>query len=266
MSDARAHGRRRAITPAIPPLLSSRREALALERTSIKPQVSAAHMLRRSVANGAGQKLGLALAVTGLALAVTVPSAASLAANPSQPLLASASESAVTAASDVPISFAAPSVSSALNPDGKLKATLAVKASNVSPQAAKGTLSAPLAELVESSPFGARINPLTGAVGEIHGGKDFAVQCSTAVLAAAGGTVTYAQWHEFGGGNRVVVDHGNGLATTYNHLSSIGVKVGQKVERGQQIALSGTTGNSTGCHLHFEVMVDDTKVDPQGWL
>ncbi|GAA4657368.1 hypothetical protein GCM10025779_23420 [Arthrobacter cryoconiti] len=136
----------------------------------------------------------------------------------------------------------------------------------MSPQAAKGTLSAPLAELVESSPFGARINPLTGAVGEIHGGKDFAVQCSTAVLAAAGGTVTYAQWHEFGGGNRVVVDHGNGLATTYNHLSSIGVKVGQKVERGQQIALSGTTGNSTGCHLHFEVMVDDTKVDPQGWL
>jgi murein DD-endopeptidase MepM/ murein hydrolase activator NlpD len=64
----------------------------------------------------------------------------------------------------------------------------------------------------------------------------------------------------------VVVDHGNGLETTYNHLSSIAVAVGQKVDRGAAIALSGTTGASTGCHLHFEVMVNGQVVDPTGWL
>ncbi len=78
--------------------------------------------------------------------------------------------------------------------------------------------------------------------------------------------MTFTGWHPFGGGNRIVVEHGNGLATTYNHLSKVGVIVGQKLERGAQIALSGTTGASTGCHLHFEVMVDDTPVDPLGWL
>ncbi|MCQ9165767.1 M23 family metallopeptidase [Arthrobacter sp. STN4] len=210
----------------------------------------------------------MALAATGLALAVTVPSAggALQLAGSDTPAGPAASQSLVTAAADVPITFEAPSIASALNPDGQLKETLKVKASNVTPQAAKGTLSAPLKVLTPSSPFGSRLNPLTGAMGEMHTGQDYAVQCSTAVFAAAGGTVAFTGWHPYGGGNRVVIDHGNGLSTSYNHLSSIGVKVGQEVERGQQVALSGTTGASTGCHLHFEVMVDDQTVDPTGWL
>ncbi|MGA7204404.1 MAG: M23 family metallopeptidase [Specibacter sp.] len=267
MSEVKEHGRRRAAvstTHEVAPLLRSRREALAAEKAESPGAL--ATLVRSGLANGAGQKVGIALAATGLALAVTVPSATGVPMANVDVQAVAATESVVTAAADIPISFATPAVASVLNPDGRLKETLKVKASNVTAQAAKGTLSAPLKTLSESSPFGARINPITGAVDEFHTGKDFAVQCSTAVFAAAGGTVTYSQWHEFGGGNRIVVSHGNGLSTTYNHLSSSSVKVGQRVERGEQIALSGTTGASTGCHLHFEVIVDDKEVDPEGWL
>ncbi|ALE93889.1 hypothetical protein AOC05_01565 [Arthrobacter alpinus] len=201
-----------------------------------------------------------------MALAVTVPSATGMSLASTDLSSAATAEIVVSAGADIPISFTTPALGSVLNQDGQLRETLKVKASNVTAQAAKGTLSAPLKTLVESSPFGARINPLTGAAGEVHTGQDFAVQCSTAVFAAASGTVTFAGWHSYGGGNRVVIDHGNGLSTSYNHLSSIGVKVGQKLQRGDQVALSGTTGASTGCHLHFEVIVDDETVDPKGWL
>lgn len=262
-------GRRRAASPPAQPIASvplTRREVLAAERSAVAPHGTLGALIRAGIAHGAGQKVGIALAATGLALAVTVPSATgiSLASVDSAPV--PSPETVVTAASDVPISFAAPAIGSALNPDGQLKEKLKVEASNVTPQAAKGTLAAPLKVLTPTSPFGSRINPLTGSMGEMHTGQDYAVQCSTAVFAAAGGTVTFAGWHPFGGGNRVVVDHGNGLSTSYNHLSSIGVKVGQKVQRGDQVALSGTTGASTGCHLHFEVIVDDETVDPLGWL
>jgi murein DD-endopeptidase MepM/ murein hydrolase activator NlpD len=281
VSEAIQHGRRRAVVQAtsVPETVpASRREALAAERGRAKPQAAHGHLVRPGsryrvpasrkpgFPSGAGQTAGIVLAATGLALAVTLPSAAggALPAVDAQPALAV--QSLVTAAADVPISFATPAVGSSLNLDGQLKQTLQVEAAKVTPQAAKGTLSAPLKTLVQTSPFGARINPVTGATGDFHTGQDFAIQCSTDVFAAAGGTVSYAQWHEFGGGNRVVINHGNGLSTSYSHLSSIGVKVGQKVERGDLIALSGTTGNSTGCHLHFEVLVDDETVDPQGWL
>jgi len=63
-----------------------------------------------------------------------------------------------------------------------------------------------------------------------------------------------------------VVDHGNGLETTYNHLSTIDTTVGATVARGEVLGDSGTTGASTGCHLHFEVMVNGKLVDPTGWL
>jgi murein DD-endopeptidase MepM/ murein hydrolase activator NlpD len=127
-------------------------------------------------------------------------------------------------------------------------------------------LSEPLKVLNSSSAFGLRVSPITGAVGEFHRGQDYSAACGTEVFAAAGGTVTYTEWHPWGGGNRVEVDHGNGLVTTYNHLSASKVKVGQKVERGELIALVGTTGSSTGCHLHFEVEVNDNVVDPLPWL
>ncbi|WP_428985707.1 M23 family metallopeptidase [Sinomonas terricola] len=118
---------------------------------------------------------------------------------------------------------------------------------------------------MQSSPFGYRVSPIGGAR-EFHRGQDFVAQCGSTVRASSAGTVTFAGWHPFGGGTRVVIDHGNGLETTYNHLSSFSVSVGQKVGRGDAVALSGTTGASTGCHLHFEVMVNGEVVDPVGWL
>lgn len=127
-------------------------------------------------------------------------------------------------------------------------------------------LSEPLKVLKSSSAFGFRISPITGALDEFHRGQDYSAACGTEVFAAAGGTVIFSEWHQWGGGNRVEVDHGDGLITTYNHLSASKVKVGQKVERGELIALVGTTGSSTGCHLHFEVEVNKNVVDPLPWL
>ena len=269
MSEVKQRGRRRASSPAIHELVSlpgSRREAIAVERASSAPSLSMTQLLRASATSGAGQKVGVAMAATGLVLAVTLPSAHGADAPNLAAATVSSVETAVTAGSQVPITFASPEIASALNPDGQLKETLKVNASNVTPAAAKGTLSAPLADLVTSSPFGGRISPITGQIDEMHTGQDFAISCGNQVFSAAGGVVTFAGWHNYGGGNRVVVDHGNGLSTSYNHMSSISVKVGQKLERGDQVGLSGTTGASTGCHLHFEVIVDDETVDPMGWL
>ncbi|AJT43219.1 hypothetical protein UM93_16340 [Psychromicrobium lacuslunae] len=213
------------------------------------------------------QRTGIGLAAASLALAVLIPSAgASIAPASSTTPMAQSGSGPVSADPGVELSFSRPNSTSSMDPDGKLHQALSVSAAKVAPAAAKGSLSAPLTKLVPSSPFGYRVNPLTGAMGELHTGQDFAIACGTDVYAAAGGTVTFAGWHSGGGGNRVVVDHGNGLSTSYNHNSSLLVKVGQKVERGDKVALSGTTGASTGCHLHFEVMINDKTVDPMGWL
>jgi murein DD-endopeptidase MepM/ murein hydrolase activator NlpD len=212
---------------------------------------------------GVGQKAGVALAATGLVLTVTVPTATQGAAATAT----SSDQPQVTAAADAVVPFARASVGSAADPDGHLRQMLgAESAGGITPAQAQHALGAPLATMERTSPFGYRVSPVTGAQGEFHRGQDFAAQCGTAVKAAAGGTVTFAGWHPYGGGNRVVIDHGNGLETTYNHLSSFSVSVGQEVERGVAIALSGTTGASTGCHLHFEVMVNGEVVDPNGWL
>jgi murein DD-endopeptidase MepM/ murein hydrolase activator NlpD len=127
-------------------------------------------------------------------------------------------------------------------------------------------LRAPLASVNVSSPYGFRVNPLTGAASDMHTGIDLTRACNTPVLAAAAGTVNEAGWHPYGGGNRIVLDQGNGLKTTYNHLASIGVSKGQTLGKGSQIAGVGTTGNSTGCHLHFEVMVKDRTVNPATYI
>jgi murein DD-endopeptidase MepM/ murein hydrolase activator NlpD len=86
-----------------------------------------------------------------------------------------------------------------------------------------GTLMAPLETLQESSPFGLRISPLSGSAGEFHWGQDYAAACGTRVYAADAGVVRAVGWHPWGGGNRIEIDHGNGLITTYNHLEAIGV-------------------------------------------
>ena len=78
--------------------------------------------------------------------------------------------------------------------------------------------------------------------------------------------MTEAGWSQYGGGNRIVIDHGGGIKTTYNHLATIGVSVGQQVSGGAQIGGVGTTGNSTGCHLHYEVMENGQTVNPASYL
>ena len=99
----------------------------------------------------------------------------------------------------------------------------------------------------------------------MHEGIDIAVGQGTPVHAAAAGTVIYAGWME-GYGNLVVIDHGNGLSTAYGHNSSLASSVGQSVAAGQVIAYSGSTGHSTGPHVHFEVRVNGAPVDPLGYL
>ena len=100
--------------------------------------------------------------------------------------------------------------------------------------------------------------------GRMHEGIDIGVPCGTPIHAAASGTVIYSGWMD-GYGNFVVIDHGNGLATAYGHQSAIYVS-GGSVSQGQSIGAVGSTGNSTGCHLHFEVRVNGTPVDPLGYL
>ncbi len=101
--------------------------------------------------------------------------------------------------------------------------------------------------------------------GRLHEGIDITASTGTPIWAAAAGTVIHAGW--LGGyGNLVVVDHGNGLATAYAHASAILVAVGQQVAQGETISLVGSTGNSSGPHLHFEVRVNGIAVDPLLYL
>jgi murein DD-endopeptidase MepM/ murein hydrolase activator NlpD len=106
-----------------------------------------------------------------------------------------------------------------------------------------------------------------------HSGQDFAVPVGTKVVAAHGGTVVKAGGNGAGDGpaygNAIVVKHGNGSYSQYAHLSKVNVRVGQVVKTGQQIALSGNTGNSSGPHLHFEIRTTPnygTAVDPVAFL
>ena len=130
---------------------------------------------------------------------------------------------------------------------------------------AEGFLMAPLESLQESSSFGLRTSPITGSAGEFHWGQDYAAACGTRVYAADAGVVRAVGWHPWGGGNRVEIDHGNGLITTYNHLEAIAVKKGDSVRVGEVIARVGTTGSSTGCHLHFETILNGSHQNPDGW-
>jgi murein DD-endopeptidase MepM/ murein hydrolase activator NlpD len=114
------------------------------------------------------------------------------------------------------------------------------------------------------SMFGWRIDPFTGR-SALHTGLDFQANPGTAILAAAGGVVVAQEVHP-AYGNMVEIDHGNNLITRYAHASKLWVKKGDLVKRGQKIAEVGTTGRSTGPHLHFEVMVEGVPQDPQKFL
>lgn len=115
-----------------------------------------------------------------------------------------------------------------------------------------------------TSGFGWRVHPIFG-YRRFHAGVDIDAECGDPIWAAEQGSVISAGWSG-GYGNATVIDHGDGLATLYAHQDSIGVGVGQRVGRGQLIGSVGTTGWSTGCHLHFEVRINGTPVDPAPYL
>lgn len=166
----------------------------------------------------------------------------------------------------VPLSFSRTAVTTiAAPPTPDQKIVLAVQSRKNVPEATRRLLSQPLTVLTPTSPFGPRPHPIGGGA-DFHTGQDFAAPCGTDVHATAGGKVTESGWHKYGGGNRVVIEHTDGLKTTYNHLESAAVKRGQKVNRGSNIGGVGSTGASTGCHLHFEVFLQGKAVDPADWL
>jgi hypothetical protein len=111
-----------------------------------------------------------------------------------------------------------------------------------------------------SSKYGHRISPFTGRE-TMHGGIDISAPMYTPIVASAGGTVTLAQF-EVGLGNAVIVSHGYGMKTTYGHLAKLKVRAGQSVKRGDVIGWVGSTGLSTGPHLHYEVEHRGVGVDP----
>jgi len=119
-------------------------------------------------------------------------------------------------------------------------------------------------EIDMSSPFGMRMDPFMKGPA-IHTGIDMRGDTGDPVRVTANGTVTIAGWNG-GYGNMVEVDHGNGLATRYGHMSKIEVKVGQHVKIGETIGRIGSTGRSTGPHLHYETRIDGEAVDPQKFL
>ncbi len=276
LSPTPQHGRRAAPTnssPALPgrhwaPLIDSIfRRGVGRKQLSIVAVAGAIALTALPVAHAESHRLAPAV-TAGAPASATTP----------QPI--------VTADKDEVVTFAEPQIASKPAPPVSPADSVKSAAADQSPlvaasppqaptqaaaeqapaaQSASG-LRPPLATLTVTSPFGYRINPLTGAAAEMHTGIDLAGACGTAVFAAGAGIVTEAGWSQYGGGNRVVVDHGGGIQSTYNHLNSIAVSVGQQVGAGAQIAGVGTTGNSTGCHLHYEVMENGQTVDPAPYL
>jgi murein DD-endopeptidase MepM/ murein hydrolase activator NlpD len=113
--------------------------------------------------------------------------------------------------------------------------------------------------------FGFRRNPFGGRTYEFHAGMDIDGERGDAVIAPASGTVTKAGW-QGGYGNMIEIDHGNGLVSRYGHLSRIGVEVGQQVTRGEAMGEVGSTGRSTGPHLHYELRLNEKPINPQHFL
>lgn len=113
--------------------------------------------------------------------------------------------------------------------------------------------------------FGFRRNPFGGRTYEFHGGLDIDGERGDNVMAPANGIVTKAGW-QGGYGNLIEIDHGNGLTTRYGHLSSLGVQVGDSVQRGQVVGAVGSTGRSTGPHLHYELRLNDKPINPRRLL
>ncbi len=141
-------------------------------------------------------------------------------------------------------------------------------------RAAQGLPAAPSGSVATGSPSAAgMVWPVSGTLtsgfgqrwGRMHEGIDIAGASGTPIAAAAAGTVIVAGWNG-GYGNMVVVDHGGGISTAYGHMSSLAVSVGQSVGQGTVVGGMGTTGHSTGVHLHFEVRVNGAATNPLAYL
>ncbi len=113
--------------------------------------------------------------------------------------------------------------------------------------------------------FGFRRNPFGGRSYEFHAGMDIGGERGDLVISPANGVVINADW-QGGYGNMIEIDHGNGLTTRYGHLSRIGVSIGDTIQRGQAIGLIGSTGRSTGPHLHYELRLNDKPINPRRFL
>jgi murein DD-endopeptidase MepM/ murein hydrolase activator NlpD len=122
----------------------------------------------------------------------------------------------------------------------------------------------PVTQVRQSSDFGYRSDPFHGG-GAFHAGLDLTGKSGEAIHAAADGVVVRAGWWA-GYGKVVVVDHGNGMETRYGHMSRLHVKAGDTVRQGETVGAMGSTGRSTGTHLHFEIRLDGRPMDPQPFL
>lgn len=223
---------------------------------------------------GFSHKVAAIAAVSGLALAAVAPQFSGSSSDDVNMAVASERTATsavvdVTAPGSAGLDVERAALTSELNPnvagEEKLSEVMAASGGKVTAiKSTSGLLDRPVKSNRITSPFGHRNNP-TGAGTMIHGGTDYGVACGTEVYASASGTVTVAGWAGHSG-NRVMVDHGDGLETGYSHNTKVLVNVGDKVKRGDLIALSGTTGNSTGCHVHFDVIIDGQFKDPAGWL
>lgn len=230
---------------------------------------------QKSTHRGFAHKVAAVAAVSGLALAAVTPQLSGGAGENTAGEIA-AQRTATSAVVDVKaptanaeLSVERAALTSELNPEvaKEEKFTEVMTASGGSITAIKdtsGLLAAPVTTQRITSSFGHRKNP-TGPGFMIHSGTDYGVPSGTKVYAAADGVVTVSGWAGHSG-NRITLDHGNGLETGYSHNSKLVVKVGQKVKRGDVVALAGSTGNSTGPHVHFEVIVNGQFKDPAGWL
>jgi murein DD-endopeptidase MepM/ murein hydrolase activator NlpD len=139
-----------------------------------------------------------------------------------------------------------------------------VQAAGDGPAIGDGTFIRPVPGPITSG-YGYRTDPITGATA-YHSGLDIGAPCGTPIKAAGTGTIISAGFNSGGYGNMTLINHGNGLSTLYGHQSSIIVAAGQSVTQGQVIGYVGSTGKSTGCHLHFEVRVGGNPVDPNAYL
>ena len=146
--------------------------------------------------------------------------------------------------------------------DAKVRAL--IESAGDGPPMGNGQFLRPVGNAPITSGFGYRTDPVSGA-SAFHAGIDFGASCGTPIKAAGNGTVISAGW-QGGYGNATIINHGGGMATLYGHQSAFAVGAGQSVTAGQVIGYVGSTGKSTGCHLHFEVRVSGNPVDPRQYL